>query len=169
MKNSGQLGEMLSKHLSVSQRAVFLKLGKHIWFRYEDRQIFQESLEPLAYAVKLGLEKQVQNYFSRITKTYLNDLSMKARHVIRNELGGDGSVLSGSNVKIMRVDDLDTLLPDNTLSAIQRLSDAGFTHQDFGIANRVGYSQLTLVLRIGDRWLQVMSWRVKTKGQKRSW
>ena len=169
MTHSGQLGEMLCRYLSTSQRAVFLKLGKYNWFYYEDKKTFQEALEPLAYAVKLGLEKQVQNYFSHITNIYLNDVSMKATHVIRKELGGDGSVLRSSNIKITPVDDVNTLLPDSTLSAMKRLAEEGFTHRDFGIARRVGHSQLTLILRIGNRWLQVMSWRAERKRKNRSW
>ena len=166
---STHLGEMLGRYLSEPQRKLFARLGDYKWFSPENEQIFRQALEPLANAVTLGLERQVQNYFTHIADTFSYDLFLKAAYLVHTHISGNGSVLSGSNIKIIRVDDLDTLLPNAAFAAIEQLSEEGFSIQDFGIASTDNSNNLTLVLWICNKWLKVTSWKLKTKDRNWSW
>lgn len=166
MAQLGQLGEMLGRLLSDTHSTMFFRLGGYRWFSPENEVSFRQGLEPLAYAVRLGLKNQVQSYFSYIVGAYQSDLLLKASYIVRKELGGDGGVLGGSDFKIVSLHDLDTLLPSAAFNTIERLAHEGFVATDFSIAEWVDDRRLIMVLRIGDQWLKVMSWEIKGREKK---
>ena len=168
MENTSNLSTLLGTYLSTSEWTTFNKLGEYEWFRYENEIAFQNALEPLAYAAKLGLKPQVKNYFLCVMATYFGDVFSKTSHLVRKELRGDGSPLSSGEAKIIEVEQLDTLMPGSALSAIGRLSEEGFAVHDFGIAKFVGRNEITLVVWIGVKWLKVMSWKEQTMKRKQS-
>ncbi|MBM3157236.1 MAG: hypothetical protein FJ004_08125 [Chloroflexi bacterium] len=169
MANASNLSALLGTYLSPSERADFAKLGEYEWFRHENKVAFYRALEPLAYATKLGLKHQVKNYFSCVMATYRVDLCNKMSHLVRKELHGDGRFLSDKDARICGVDQLDTIMPGSVFSTIERLVREGFAVGDLGIADHVGYRELTLVIRIGDRWLKVISWKKELKDGRQSW
>jgi hypothetical protein len=153
MENRISLGETMQQYLTGSQKATAYKIAGYVWFDRQNEARFNEILEPLAYSVKLGLQHQIQTYFTAVEKIYHEDLLLKTSLLVREKLHLDGSVFEHYD-DITYVKDLDIILPEKAFDIIDRLFSEGFDAGDFAVA--IEYYCYTLALQVGNRWLRLM-------------
>lgn len=169
MNDSIRLSEMVCGYLSEPHKVKLAEMEEHAWFSPENCVAFKQDLETLARASVLGLERQVQQYYSSMSETYEYDLHLKAAYIIRDQLSGDGSLLDGNKVEVTSIDNFDSLLPKEAFTAIERLSEEGFSVENFGVTALAGNNKVTLVMRTGDTWLRVISLNMKDGRKSLKW